>query len=278
MAGSISGATSMRPAISAPKRCELPPICETVTSCAVQPELLERDADGDVGFRAERADAEGLALEVRRGLDRRRGEHRDRDGVAGRGDQPQVGALLVGQHDRREPDMHGLDFAGQQHLDAAAAAFHVDDFDLEPFLGVEAAGLRHPDREDGHDRRRDADLERGEVGGVRGLRAIRAARNARPRLRACVTCKLHGVLLVCAPAIHGIDAVPIARTDRVKPSGRPFAAVLHVLLDQAPDAILDGMEARLALHAERRGRSISTVMVSFTLPGRPENTTTRSDR
>jgi hypothetical protein len=52
----------------------------------------------------------------------------------------------------------------------ASAAFHVDDFDLEPFLLVEAAGLRHPDREDGYDRRGDADLERLEIGRHRGRR------------------------------------------------------------------------------------------------------------
>ena len=57
-----------------------------------------------------------LPLRSGRGLDLRRGEHRDRDGVAGRGDEPQVGALLVGEHHRREPDMHRLDFAGQQDL------------------------------------------------------------------------------------------------------------------------------------------------------------------
>ena len=40
--GSISGATSMRPAISAASRCELPPIWETVTSWRVRPSFLSR--------------------------------------------------------------------------------------------------------------------------------------------------------------------------------------------------------------------------------------------
>ena len=66
--------------------------------------------------------------------------------------------------------MHALDFAGKQHLQAARAAFHIDDVDFEPFLLVKAAGLPHPDRKDGHDRGRDADLERDRIGGLGGRR------------------------------------------------------------------------------------------------------------
>ena len=59
-------------------------------------------------------------------------EHRDRDGVAGRGDEPQVGALLVGEHHRPEPDMHGLDFAGQQDLHAAVPPSMLTTSTLSP--------------------------------------------------------------------------------------------------------------------------------------------------
>jgi hypothetical protein len=63
--------------------------------------------------------------------------------------------------------MHRLDFAREQHLQAARAAFHIDDLDLESFLLVKTAGFPHPDGKDGYDRRRDADLERDRVGGWR---------------------------------------------------------------------------------------------------------------
>ena len=78
--------------------------------------------------------------------------------------------------------MHGLNLAGEQDLQPARAAFHVDDFDLEPFLLIKTAGLRHPDRKDGHDRRRYPDLEGGELGGFTGRRQ-RDERdcNAQPR-------------------------------------------------------------------------------------------------
>src|SRR5262249_46636860 len=44
----------------------------------------------------------------------------------------------------------------------------------------------------------------------------------------------------------------------------PVAVGLHVLLDQAPDAIFDCVETRLAFHRQRRGRSMATGIVSLT--------------
>jgi hypothetical protein len=78
--------------------------------------------------------------------------------------------------------MHALDFAGEQHLQAARAAFHIDDVDFEPLLLVKAASLSHPDRKDGHDRSRDADLERDRIGGSGGRRR-RAQREREQRNR-----------------------------------------------------------------------------------------------
>ena len=67
--------------------------------------------------------------------------------------------------------MHRLHLAGQEHLDAARAAFRVDDLDLEPVLLVEAARVGEMHRQDGEGRRRDAHAERDEI-----LRPRRGAR------------------------------------------------------------------------------------------------------
>src|SRR6266540_2687627 len=55
--------------------------------------------------------------------------------------------------------MHDVDTAGLQRLGAAAAALHIQDFDLEALRAIKAAGLRHPQRQDGVDRLRNSDLE-----------------------------------------------------------------------------------------------------------------------
>src|SRR5262245_31135517 len=89
--------------------------------------------------------------------------------------------------------MHALDFSREQHLQTAGAAFHVDDLNLQPFLGVEAAGFRHPHRKYGYDRRRDADLERDRVGGV-GARCCQA--ESEPSRHDAKCAKPHDSLLI----------------------------------------------------------------------------------
>src|SRR5262249_40300785 len=52
----------------------------------------------------------------------------------------------------------------------ARPPYHIDDAAFDPFLLEKPAGLPHPDRKDGHDRGRDADLERDRIGGSGGRR------------------------------------------------------------------------------------------------------------
>src|SRR5205823_10730190 len=115
----------------------------------------------------ESADAEDLAFEIAH-ADAGLREHGDRDGVAGRGNEPQVGTLFVGENGGREPHVHRLNFAGEQHLEPARAALHIDDLHLEALLLVKTAGLSHPNWKDSHNRRRDADLEWNGIGGLGG--------------------------------------------------------------------------------------------------------------
>src|SRR5215468_12731776 len=89
--------------------------------------------------------------------------------------------------------MHALDFTGEEHLQTAGAAFHVDDLNLQAFFGVEAASLRHPHRKYGYDRRRDADLERDRVGGV-GARCRQA--ESEPGRHDAKCAKPHDILLI----------------------------------------------------------------------------------
>src|SRR5262247_3539897 len=90
--------------------------------------------------------------------------------------------------------MHALDFTGEEHLQTAGAAFHVDDLNLQAFFGVEAASLRHPHRKYGYDRRRDADLERDRVGGV-GARCGQA--ESEPGCHDAKCAKPHDILHSC---------------------------------------------------------------------------------
>ena len=84
----------------------------------------------------------------------------------------------VGLHHRRHADAHQVDVAGLQFLGAAGAAAHVDDLDLEPVGGIEAALLRHPHRQHGVDGVGDADAERNELlgGGGEGTDTIQTRR------------------------------------------------------------------------------------------------------
>ena len=171
--GSLIAVALISPARTAASRLAPPPYSFTVTSARVMPKRSSASVTVESLSEPMRAHADHAALEVGRGLHARRGRDHEADHVAHRCDQPQVAAGAVGLHHRRHADPHQVDVAGLQFLGAAGAAAHVDDLDLEPVGGIEAAFLRHPHRQHGVDGVGDADAERDELlgGGGEGARS-----------------------------------------------------------------------------------------------------------
>ncbi len=123
---------------------------------------------------------------------------------------------------------------------------------LSPFFVVEAAGLAHPDRKDGHDRRRDADLERDQLGAdaAGGRERKREQRRQRTTDGSAKWANSHGVLPEACSRLDRAVRLQWVRNSATRSRfNRALGCdrALHVLLDQAPDAVLDRMEPRLAL-------------------------------
>src|SRR5580704_12425 len=110
---------------------------------AGQPELLQGQRHRRIAFRSEGRDADDTAFEIGRALDAGRREEREADDVRQRADDAQIAAGLIDLDDRRKADMHDVDARRLQFLGAAAAAVHVEDFDVEPLRAVEPGGARH---------------------------------------------------------------------------------------------------------------------------------------
>ena len=81
--------------------------------------------------------------------------------VGARRDQPVIAAFAVRVDDGRQPDRHRLQTPGADFRETAAAAFGIDDFDIQSMRFEQARPLRHPQRQHIHCRRCDTDTERG---------------------------------------------------------------------------------------------------------------------
>jgi hypothetical protein len=77
--------------------------------------------------------------------------------------------------------MHDVEMAGLQFLGAAAAAAHVQNFDLEALVGVEAGRLRGPPGQNGVHRIGNPGLDLDRLGGAGGRLPARHRHGERQR-------------------------------------------------------------------------------------------------